>query len=381
MSKEKEKKRLGRGLNALLSVSSGGVNGEMLQTPYVPAPTQEAGTFTLPGLGDLHREFGEEMKSPSTQRKPVPAVPKESVFSAGAENGMDLEEREGRPGFHLLPVTAIQPNPYQPREEFDKKEIQSLADSMAAHGLLQAILVRRAGAGFQVIAGERRLRAAMRLHWEHIPATIIDASDRDMAELALIENIQRKDLNPIEKAISFQDYLERHACTQDELAKRLNVDRSTIANFVRLLGLPPEIQNLVRGGEISQGHARALLPLEDNEVRHEMCERIQGEGLSVRQTEAVVSDWLGGKQESPSAGDEKPAAPSRPRGISEVPAPEKSSRNKKPSDHILDLEQQLREAFGLKVKLTSHPGGRGKLEVFFRNHAEFESLMDFLRAE
>ena len=368
MSKEKEKKRLGRGLNALLSASASGVNGEMLQTPYVPSATQEAGTFTLPGLGDLQREFGDQGAS----RKSVAATTKtakESVFPAGAETGMDLEERDDQPGFRLLPVAAIQPNPWQPREEFDKKEIQSLADSLASHGLLQAILVRRAGTGYQVIAGERRLRAAMRLHWELIPATIIEASDRDMAELALIENIQRKDLNPIEKAISFQDYLERHGSTQEELAKRLGIDRTTISNFLRLLGLPTEIQNLVRAGDVSHGHARALLPLEKKDVQNEMCRRIQEEGLSVRQTEAVVSDWLGGKSPIP------------PQRISDVQAPEKSSRNRKTSSHIQDLEQQLREAFGLKVKLTSHPGGRGKLEVYFRNHAEFESLMDFLRAE
>lgn len=370
----KEKKRLGRGLSALLNASAGPlVSGEMLETPYSPGQTTTAaitdaavqvGTFTLPGLGELHEEF-------------APAKP-------AADEGMSLEQPATGPRYELLEVVAIQPNPWQPRTEFDKEEIQSLAESLDTHGLLQAIVVRRAGAGYQVIAGERRLRAAKRLLWKQIPATVIEATDRDMAELALIENIQRKDLNPVEKATSFQEYLDKHGATQEELAKRLNIDRSTIANFVRLLGLPISIQNFLRAGKITQGHARAMLPLEKTNVQLEMCQRIMTEGLSVRQTEEIIADWLAGKEDAITPDGEliteSLGLAARP-SISAIPTPEKSSRAKKKSAHVQDMEQQLREALGLKVKLTSNPGGRGKLEVFFKNHAEFESLLDYLRGE
>lgn len=360
----KEKKRLGRGLDALLNASTGSLtSGEMLETPYSPAQS-ETSTFTLPGLGELREEF-----APKPAAKPV-------------DDGISLEEPQAGPRYELLEVAGIQPNPWQPREEFDKAEIQALAESLDTHGLLQAIVVRRAGAGYQVIAGERRLRAAMRLHWKQIPATVIEASDRDMAELALIENIQRKDLNPVEKAISFQEYLDKHGATQEELAKRLGIDRSTIANFVRLLGLPVSIQNFLRAGKITQGHARAMLPMEATGVQLEMCQRIMTEGLSVRQTEEIIADWLAGNKNA-LAGElamKSPGTAAAP-SISAIPTPERSTRAKKKSAHIQDMEQQLREALGLKVKLTSNPGGRGKLEIFFKNHTEFESLLDYLRGE
>ncbi|MDO4551375.1 MAG: ParB/RepB/Spo0J family partition protein [Planctomycetia bacterium] len=444
----KDKKRLGRGLSALLNASASPlIQGEMLQTPYTP-DVQDS-TFSLPGMTELQKEFHETHTAPAkqygsvqaesgTEDTIIPSIPKKhaaeidpkmapemkqtpaqknislepdmpakknatqkqnddlqkntftlnSPFQSASEHGIDLsapaQEEEPASSFLLLPTSEIHPNPWQPREEFDKKDIQSLADSMKTHGLLQAIVVRKTKTGYEVIAGERRLRAALRLHWEYIPATIMDASDRDMAELALIENLQRKDLNPIEKAISFQDYLQRHDCKQEELAKRLNVDRSTIANFVRLLSLPLEIQNIVRRGELSQGHARAVLPLEDTETQMEMVERIKAEGLSVRQTETIITEWLKGNRDSltSDASSITDAVPrSRKASIKEIAAPEKSSRLKKKNSHILDLEQQLREAFGLKVKLTSQSGGKGKLEIFFRNHAEFESLMEYLKGE
>lgn len=359
----KEKKRLGRGLSALLSAADGPlVSGEMLETPYSPGQS-EVSTFTLPGMGELREQFA-----------PTPVRQK--------DDGISLEPPQAGPRYELLEVAGIKPNPWQPREEFDKAEIQALAESLNTHGLLQAIVVRRAGAGYQVIAGERRLRAAKWLGWMLVPATVIEASDRDMAELALIENIQRKDLNPVEKAISFQEYLDKHGATQEELAKRLGIDRSTIANFLRLLSLPGSIQNFLRAGKITQGHARAILPLEKATVQLEMCERIMTEELSVRQTEAIVADWLAGNKTAITGGEFAmeslgTATPS----ISAIPAPEKSSRAKKKSAHIQDMEQQLREALGLKVKLSANPGGRGKLEIFFKNHAEFESLLDYLRGE
>ena len=178
---------------------------------------------------------------------------------------------------------------------------------MLEHGLIQPLLVRRAGQRFQLIAGERRLRAAIKAGWTEIPVRVREADDRQMAELAIVENLQRKDLNPLEKAASFDRYLEEYQCTQEELAGRLSIDRSTIANLIRLLELPGTVQDAIRGGTVSQGHARALLPLGDESEQVAFCQRIQKEGLSVRAVEQLVQEQIhsGESDRKPVAG--KPA--------------------------------------------------------------------------
>ncbi len=166
-------------------------------------------------------------------------------------------------GEMLIDVDQIDENPFQPRREFGEAEIASLAESLKQHDMLQPVLVRRHGDRWQLISGERRLRAAVRAGWTSIPARQREADDRLVAELAIVENLQRKDLNPIEKALSFQRYLEEHHCTQEDLGNRLKIDRSTIANLLRLLELPEPVQAALGSGKISAGHARALLPLGD----------------------------------------------------------------------------------------------------------------------
>ena len=166
------------------------------------------------------------------------------------------------------------------------------------------MVVRRVHDRYQLVAGERRLRAAIQAGWIDVPVNVIEADDRQMAELAIVENLQRKDLNPLEKAASFQKYLEQYGCTQEELAGRLKLDRSTIANLIRLLELPEAVQDAIRRGKITQGHARALLPLGDEREQIEFCQRIQREGLNVRQTEALV-------QETIDAADREPLAAGR----------------------------------------------------------------------
>src|SRR5208282_3452130 len=174
-----------------------------------------------------------------------------------------------------------------PRQDFDTDELQRLADSIASHGLLQAVVVRPFEGGFQLIAGERRLRAARLAGWTEVAVTVVEADERQTAELAIVENLQRKDLNALEKAASFQRYLDQYGGTQEELAGRLKLDRSTIANLIRLLELPGAVQDALRRGRITQGHARALLPLGDEREQVAFSERIQKEGLNVRQTEAL----------------------------------------------------------------------------------------------
>ncbi|MDO4569214.1 MAG: ParB/RepB/Spo0J family partition protein [Planctomycetia bacterium] len=342
-------------------------------------------------LADADAEAEAKTKTGGEKEEETPEPPKDDakkkkiVSKTGGKKGeIPLENAET---IYRIPVALIDSNPWQPREYFEAKEIRELAASINEHGLLQPIVVRRDRERFQLVAGERRFRAAIKLNWTQIPAKIVEASDREMAELALIENLQRKDLNAIEKALSFQNYLTQHKCSQEELAKRLNMDRSTISNFLRLLDLPDEIQKRIVEQKLTQGHARALLPLVATEDQLAMCDRIVDEKLSVRQVEQIVSDWneavsergafnLGG-----SGGfDETAETPKR--SIREMPAAKKggAKKGKEKSPQLLDLEQQLREALGLKVDLSADSSGKGTLAIHFRNHDEFESLMDYFRA-
>jgi ParB family chromosome partitioning protein len=263
-----------------------------------------------------------------------------------------------------LDCDAIERNPYQPRQSFGEAEIADLADSIRMHGILQPLVVRRAGEGFELIAGERRLRAAQAADWHQVPVQIREVDDRQMAELAIVENVQRKDLNAIEKAESFQRYLEQYQCTQEELAARVQIDRSTVANLIRLLELPAEVKQMVQEGGISQGHARALLPLGDEQEQIEFAERIKKEGLSVRATEQGVQDRIraldGGDLRIVDAeGNSRPVA--KPR-----------------NEQIAFLTQELSAALGTKVELTQTAKGRGRITVYFKNQDEFTRLRQML---
>lgn len=320
MTKER---RLGRGLEALL--------GRGPIRPDLPGDERPVETAATRGL---------EMDHHASPPHPPPEVPSR------------------------LPLRLIDSSPFQPRQEFDEEEIQALCDSLRAHGLLQPVVVRRVGERYQLVAGERRLRAAAKAGWADVPVQIIDADDRLATELAIVENLQRKDLGPLEKAASFQQYLERYRCTQEELAARLKIDRSTIANLIRLLELPDEVQQSLRQGRITQGHARALLPLGDEREQIAFAQRIQAEGLSVRDTEALV-------QQSIERADAEPLSVAGRVGD--------TGRSRRPkSEHIAALEQQFRLALGVRVKLTHNARGKGKLVIHFADHEEFERIRQHL---
>ncbi|HEX5105793.1 MAG TPA: ParB/RepB/Spo0J family partition protein, partial [Pirellulaceae bacterium] len=206
-----------------------------------------------------------------------------------------------------------------------------------------------------------RLRAAKRAGWTTIPARVRDADDRLVAELAIVENLQRKDLNPVEKALSFKRYLDEHRCTQDDLAKRLKIDRSTIANLMRLLELPPSILSGLSTGSITAGHARALLPLGDEHEQVALAKRIEAEGLSVRDVERIVGEQVGDED-----GED----------VEILPGPGSKARTR--SEHVASLEQEIRHALGLKVELRANHRGRGKLVIHFQNHDEFDHLREQL---
>jgi len=254
-----------------------------------------------------------------------------------------------------LSVYDIDDNPFQPRRDFSEAEIGSLAESLKTHDMLQPILVRLVNNRHQLISGERRLRAAIQAGWSKIPARIREADDRLVAELAIVENLQRKDLNAIEKALSFRRYLDEHHATQDELAQRLKIDRSTVANLMRLLELPTSVQEALRNGGITAGHARALLPLGDEPLQVDFCQRIQRDGLSVRQTEQSVAEMI-------QAIDDRRKDGAKPR------------RKRTKSQQIESLEQQLKLTLGTRIDIRQSTSGRGKIVVHFPSADEFERL-------
>jgi ParB family chromosome partitioning protein len=273
------------------------------------------------------------------------------------------DESRSPAGLPRIKVFDIDKNPFQPRRDFDVAEIESLAESLAEHGMLQPVVVRRVGDRFQLVAGERRLRAAIQAGWTDLPAQVLELDDRQAAEIAIVENLARKDLNALEKAASFQQYLDSYGCTQEELAKRLQLDRSTIANLIRLLELPEGVQRAVREGRITQGHARALLPLGDECEQLEFCRKIQGEELSVRATEDLVNEAI--RQ-----------ADAEPLDVLPLPggAKAKPARKRTQSQQIASLQQEFRAALGARVDLKPGPNGRGKIVIHFTSHEEFERL-------
>ena len=257
-----------------------------------------------------------------------------------------------------LDVTQIDANPFQPRRQFNDDEIASLAESLKTHQQLQPILVRRVGGRYQLISGERRLRATIHAGLPTIRAEVRDADDRLVAELAIIENLQRKDLNAIEKAMSFKRYIQEHGCPQEELANRLKLDRSTVANFMRLLELPPSILDSVQNDELSASHAKAILSLGTEEQQLEYARLIRLEGWSVRETERRVADQVA-KEEAEEEGRVGVATRAKARAK---------------SDQISALEQSLKRQLGTKIEINQTSRGRGRIIIHFANVQEFERL-------
>jgi ParB family chromosome partitioning protein len=258
-----------------------------------------------------------------------------------------------------LSVDQIDPNPFQPRRVFDAEEISALSDSLRQHGMLQPILVRPAGDRYQVIAGERRLRAAVEAHLAEVPARVLELDDQRVNELAIVENLQRKDLNAIEKALAFRNYLDSYGGTQEELAGRLGIDRSTLSNLLRLLDLPEELQEAVVSEQISPGHGRALLAIEDREEQAAACRRVVAEKLSVRQTEALV------KTGEPT--------PSRPR----IRVDQAHASTRPP--HVAELEEHLRSRFETQVAIKVKGEDRGQIVIDYANRDQFERITGMIR--
>lgn len=273
---------------------------------------------------------------------------------------------DDQPGdLRRIPLRQLEANPFQPRKEFDDEDLASLARSIQQHGVIQPIVVRRNGGGYQLVAGERRWRAAEKAGLDVIPARVLEIDDRQTCELALVENLQRRDLNAIEKANAFQGYLEQFGSTHEELATHLGVDRSSVSNLLRLLELPAPVQEAVRTGQISYGHARALLSAEFPEERMELCRRIVDESLSVRQTEALVKAHKSG----PAPEVEKPDTT---KDAVVRPVIEKSN-------HVLSIENDLRHRFGVKAEIHQRAVDKGTVILHFESHDDFERILALLK--
>ena len=262
-----------------------------------------------------------------------------------------------------LPVAEIHNNPFQPRREFNPDEIASLAESIRNHQQLQPILVRKVDGEYQLISGERRLRATIHAGLSTIRAEVREADDRLVAELAIIENLQRKDLSPIEKALSFKRYIDEHQCKQDDLARRLGIDRSTIANLMRLLELPDAILDMLQRGDLTAGHARALLPIGDEEVQVRAAQKIIDDTWSVRATESYVTELLKNEEDAET-------------GKKVVNATRQKRRPVSPQ--IESMQQEMRMLFGTKVEIKSSARGKGKITIHFTDPDEFERLREIL---
>jgi len=376
-----KERRLGRGLEALLGqlpVRNEAAAPTSHSPPATDVPPAHANqpssrqaalsAETLFRLDVPHAGAAQAAAHPHRPPSASPIAPPQepSAQPQAAEPKTDDNPNADRPvplnTVLRVDVRHIDRNPNQPRQEFNSDEMRSLTESIATHGLLQPVVVRRVNDRYQLVAGERRLRAAVEAGWENVPVHVVEADDRQMAELAIVENLQRKDLNALEKAASFQKYLDQYHCTQEELAGRLKLDRSTIANLIRLLELPEPVQEALRRGKITPGHARALLPLGDEPEQVEFCRRIQQESLNVRQIEELVQDAIAAADHDPiTAAESSPAKKTL-----------RSSRGK--SEHTIALEQEFRAALGLKVQISHNARGRGKMVVHFRNHDEFERL-------
>lgn len=251
-----------------------------------------------------------------------------------------------------LETSSIRANPYQPRKNFDEEKMQELTDSVKEHGILQPLIVRRSGEGYELVAGERRLRAAALAGLERVPAVIKSFSSREMMEIALIENLQREDLNPLEEAEAFQRLLEEFGHTQEQLARRLGRSRPAVANTLRLLSLNGEVKRQVMAGRLSEGHARAILAL-PLEKQPAAAKQVLEQGLSVRETERLTGQ-----------------AASRP--------PKGKKRLRESDRYLADLEERLREAFGAAVKIRTTPRGSGRLEIHFFDQDELERICELI---
>lgn len=258
-----------------------------------------------------------------------------------------------------LRMSEIEPNKNQPRRHFDDAAIATLADSIRQHGLIQPILVRSTETGYQIVAGERRWRACRMLGMSEIPAIVKELSDSETAQIALIENIQREDLNPIEEAAAYKELMETYDMTQEQLSKTVGKSRSSIANSVRLLNMPEKIQDLLKKGELTSGQAKAIASAETDEEMISLAEKAAGGKMTVREIEKQLN-------KSNSDNDTEDFKP---------------TENKKAKNYLTEIQISLHEKLGRKVKISSKDGQKGTITLDFFSAEDLAELAEKLSAE
>ena len=270
----------------------------------------------------------------------------------GALLGDFSEEAVESSAYQILPIYKVEPNPDQPRRDFDEEELQALADSISVHGVIQPLTVRQMPTGYyQIIAGERRWRAARLANLSEIPVVIVEADDKKAMELALIENLQRQDLNPVEEALGYQALIEEYGLTQEEAAGRVGKSRPAVANALRLLGLSPAVLEKLKNGELSAGHARAILTLKTEKKQLEAAQKIISLALSVRQAETLCKNM------------NKESAPKKEPVFA--------------VDYVAECEKNLSKQLGRGVKIVNGKR-KGRFELEFYGEEDLQRLLDAL---
>ena len=300
-----------------------------------------------PALG---RGLGALLGGTPVAKPPVPAAVPTSVQAI--ESAADTRERVQR-----VPLGRIVPCPFQPRKDFPAETLRELADSIKEQGIVQPLIVRERNGHLELIAGERRWRAAQLLGLSEVPVILRAADDRAVLELALIENLQRENLNPIEEAQGYSQLIEQFQLTQEEVATKVGKSRTVVANALRLLKLAPEIQGYLRDGRLSVGHGKVILGLAGEKHQKHAAQRVLRDGLNVRQTEALVAHLQA--RETSTTAKSPPLTP-----------PAKDA-------HVANLENKLRERLGTKVQLR-YAQGKGGLEIIFFSDAELERILQIL---
>ncbi len=278
---------------------------------------------------------------PSAQ---VPAKTKEETAKDSGDTGKE----------QLVKITKVEPNREQPRKYFDEDALEELADSIKQFGLLQPILVQDRKTYYEIIAGERRWRAAKLAGLKEVPVIIKNFTPQEIVEISLIENIQREDLNPIEEALAYKRLLTEFSLTQDEVAERVSKSRTTVTNSMRLLKLDERVQQMIIDDMITTGHARALIGIEDKNAQYELAQKIFDEKLNVREVEKLVKSI-------------------------QSPKPKKEPQKTNPSLELVyrEIEERLKQSLGTKVSIQSKENGAGKMEIEFFSHEELERITEF----
>ena len=276
-----------------------------------------------------------------------------SVKITQTENVSKKDEPEVKTGEQMMKINMVEPNRDQPRKKFEEDALLELADSIKQFGILQPLLVRKRKDYYEIIAGERRWRAAKIAGIKEVPVIVKDYTEQEIVEIGLIENIQRENLNPIEEAMAFKRLLEEFNLKQDEVAERVSKSRTAVTNSMRLLKLDERVQQMIVDDMISTGHARALLAIDNKELQYELANKVFDEKLSVRETEKLVKD---------------------------IKSPKKEKPKKEVVDNYIykDLENRMKEVMGTKVSIASKGKGKGKIEIEYYSDSELERMFDMI---